>query len=1015
MLIRVRGYNDGVKEYLEEGVKNGRDYTRDELDERIILDGDLALTELVYHSIEDKGQDRYDSITLAFREGEIPEQTLRDIAQEFKSFFMLAYNDDEFNFYAEAHIPKLKQIEDKRTGEVIERKPHIHIVIPRKNMLSGNIINPVGSSYSQSEKYLEAFQEYINQKYNLSSPREHVRINPYSAADVLSRYKGDDFQSKNREFKQQLVRDVIEKNITSREGFYCLVSSFGETKIRNAGKSNEYLAVKLPGDMKFTNLKETIYQDDFLIHRKLKRPPMDKKIIQQLMTQWPQRAREIKYVSKATPSFRKLYEAATTDDKLELLSTRQTTFYQNFGGKHELRNGKRENDNQRSFTEAEGRGFDLVTPGMQGMPGSSMGVSRNPGESHRSLLLSGETRIHMGSTKPGRNPGLRHVVPGGRGHNTDKHNQFDRIPGTRSFTEQLKRHGYRLQEGQYRITIPPYALNPHKTASIEDIYTRARLLSGDGRKNTIKHHFVVLERRQMPLQPRNASFIASSFLRRHEQQLISRQHRREIRAIDNLFFSARRSIVMDPRLSKKEKHQYVSVLTFERMKAHQTILTTGVIHTEQEIKMGSADIRNLLRGKRIPDNSISAPDENGQTARVRFARIISRLNSHTDEKQSENQSRVLTAGDLYTRRAKLSQNVHYLDKKTDRTMFIDTGKTISLRKNGMTASSITVALQLAKEKFGSTLKINGTAEFKRQVVDIVAKEGMDIHFTDKAMNKMLEERKQELEMDRTGNTVEMPLTRDEFKAAFEDIEKRYQDIIERSSALTASEISKLQTPLEKELESLTEYYQETSRGDPDARLHEKSAKLSFDLVQIESNKAAAEADGRSGSGKTFDQDSYLFPEELQEGMTEEEMEALYQAMAEHDMQSPQGKMTLHQGVLLEHGAAPYKFKPDTNKPEDQRQDSYYVKIQMENGKTRTLWGVGLEDTVVAMQKGDRVKFEDLGQKHVTWEEQQKDGTTISRSGERTIWSGVVLERAHEKVRQQTTSPDSREQDGTDFS
>ncbi len=35
MLIRVRGGETGIKEYLEEGRKDGRDYRRAELDERV--------------------------------------------------------------------------------------------------------------------------------------------------------------------------------------------------------------------------------------------------------------------------------------------------------------------------------------------------------------------------------------------------------------------------------------------------------------------------------------------------------------------------------------------------------------------------------------------------------------------------------------------------------------------------------------------------------------------------------------------------------------------------------------------------------------------------------------------------------------------------------------------------------------------------------------------------------------------------------------------------------------------
>ncbi len=267
MLIRVRGYNAGVKEYFEEGVKNGRDYTRDELDERVILHGDLDLTEMIYQRIPDNGQDRYISMILSFREDEVSFEDLNSITQEIRQFLMYAYEDEEYNFYAEAHLPKLKEIEDKKTGEMIVRKPHIHIVIPKKNLLSGKMFDPVGSNYGQSLKYMEAFQEYINQKYGLESPREHVRVNPTSAADVLSRYKGDDFRGKNREFKQRLVTDVIDKNISSRDSFYQHVAAFGDTTIRNQGRDNEYIAVKLPGDKKFTNLKESIFNDDFIVRR----------------------------------------------------------------------------------------------------------------------------------------------------------------------------------------------------------------------------------------------------------------------------------------------------------------------------------------------------------------------------------------------------------------------------------------------------------------------------------------------------------------------------------------------------------------------------------------------------------------------------------------------------------------------------------------------------------------------------------------------------------------------------
>ncbi|KPZ06368.1 hypothetical protein ALO41_200176 [Pseudomonas amygdali pv. ulmi] len=66
---------------------------------------------------------------------------------------------------------------------------------------------------------------------------------------------------------------------------------------------------------------------------------------------------------------------------------------------------------------------------------------------------------------------------------------------------------------------------------------------------------------------------------------------------------------------------------------------------------------------------------------------------------------------------------------------------------------MSVALQLARERFGSTLTINGTAEFKKLVIEAVAKNGLDVHFTDKAMNQSLADRRAELDIERDGQSI----------------------------------------------------------------------------------------------------------------------------------------------------------------------------------------------------------------------------------------------------------------------
>lgn len=54
MIVRYGGGNDGIVDYLINGRKAERQYTRDELDHRVVLDGDLQTTDKIIDSIENK-------------------------------------------------------------------------------------------------------------------------------------------------------------------------------------------------------------------------------------------------------------------------------------------------------------------------------------------------------------------------------------------------------------------------------------------------------------------------------------------------------------------------------------------------------------------------------------------------------------------------------------------------------------------------------------------------------------------------------------------------------------------------------------------------------------------------------------------------------------------------------------------------------------------------------------------------------------------------------------------------
>ncbi|KPY24989.1 hypothetical protein ALO99_200035 [Pseudomonas coronafaciens pv. porri] len=769
---------------------------------------------------------------------------------------MHAYKPEEFNLYAEAHLPKMKTVTDRKTGDVIERKPHIHIIIPRINLLSGNEANPV-DVYKNHEKYFEAFQEHINQKYGLSSPRENVRADITDAASVLSRYKGDDFYGKNRQFKQDLVKQVIERGVTTRADFYALVAEHGETRIRNEGKDTEYISVKLPGDAKGTNLKDTIFQDDFIVRRELKKPPLETSVIRERLLAWPQRAREIKYVNKATPKFRKQYSEASPEDRVRLLADREAKFYQVHGEHNDnVHTGQRQRDHQRSSAETAGRRTSAPADGLQDLSVSHVADHRQAGSARSrdgAVLLPSDAHVHLGQSQPGGDSGLRSSVPGGgrgrrNGSTTERgrggsgpaavsqeatgtatpagatgrrragagkprnarvragriippyaknphrvatiadieergRRLFDPLkkpsdnalvfyrapsvtsmpkaatatatPGRSTVGRRPRAPGKPRPPRQCRpgSVVPPYAKNPHRVATVADIEQRARMLFDPLQRPADKA--LVFKRASIKALTvnRQASTVAAYFTREAQHNQIAPAHRRAIRRIDQQYFALRRVVFSDQRLTRQDKAQLVSVLTFERLKAREQFHNPQP-NTEVNF-MGSAAIRNLLDDeKEDPGFSISGARGPGpEGVRERVKRVMDRFAKQVDPAAASQRARDLSAKDLYTRKAKFSQNVHYLDKQTDKTLFVDTGKTISMRRTGITESGVSVALQLARERFGSTLTITGTAEFKKLVIEAVAKNGLDVHFTDKAMNQSLAARRAELDIERGGQSI----------------------------------------------------------------------------------------------------------------------------------------------------------------------------------------------------------------------------------------------------------------------
>jgi Large polyvalent protein-associated domain 7 len=401
MLIRPQGRHDGVKEYLEDGRKLGRELERDEMDERVILIGDLELTNSIIQSIKVASDvDRYLSVTMSFKEDEVSRETLLAITEEFRAFVFAAYRSDEINFYAEAHLPKVKSYLDDASGKLVERKPHIHVVIPKTNLISGSHLEPLGFVKSNID-FIDAFQEHINAKYGLASPKDNRRIEFSDASEMISRYKGDLFAGSSRDLKETLLDSMLDRKIEHYDDFMGLLAEHGQTRLRNRGRENEYPNVKAADAVKGVNLKDHVFSRAFvelptaekLMHLSADIAPKYESsgtsretapAILETLARWhTTRALEVKYLNNGNTKSFPAYQAASVDERVAMLEQRRDAFYSKHLGDHHESGSARPSSGRSGSTTGSGSGGSR--------PGEPQGVN-TPGAGDR--RLRGDGRLH---------------------------------------------------------------------------------------------------------------------------------------------------------------------------------------------------------------------------------------------------------------------------------------------------------------------------------------------------------------------------------------------------------------------------------------------------------------------------------------------------------------------------------------------------------------------------------------------------------------------------------------------
>jgi len=543
MLLRAKGRHDGVKEYLEKGRKRGRELERDEMDERVVLAGDLELTDSIIQSIDVATDvDRYLSVTMSFKEDEVNRETLEAITEDFRKFVGVAYLPEEFNFYAEAHLPKVKSYLDN-AGALVERKPHIHIVIPKLNLISGGHLEALGF-YKSNIQFVEAFQEHVNAKYGLASPKDHRRAGFTNESEMISRYKGDLFKPASRDIKETVLNAMLDRKIERYDDFLALLAEHGETRLRNEGRDNEYPNVKPLDAPKGVNLKERVFSRAFI------ELPTQEKLLQlsadvsvtyeatgraretdarylEALAQWEQtRALEVKYLNNGNTKSFPAYQAASLNERVAMLEARRNAFYsKHLDDYHESGSGRQSSGQPDSTSgryapgKARGLGERDAGDGRVRGDGRLYEFDRSAGVGSRvgpRFDARGDARFPRGpgsGSLGGLPPDARRDSPGGREGATPERRQHGALPDSQG-TPSPAFNGMRGMSGvpvdrftpRRAVLVPDHALHEleHERTVSTDSVRRNRHRDRSGVRATGRRADSVLSQRVRDERERTA-------------------------------------------------------------------------------------------------------------------------------------------------------------------------------------------------------------------------------------------------------------------------------------------------------------------------------------------------------------------------------------------------------------------------------------------------------------------------------------------------------------------------------
>jgi len=257
MIIKFnKDRKSGACEYME----NGTGGDRNEKDTRIQLtpwtcgESIDAVNEYLKKTGKyDKFKDNYKHIVLSFNKDNLTESEMRAIAQEFVKMYMHPYNESEYTYYAEAHIPKIPV---NNNGE--ERRGHIHIFIHKYSLELDRRLRFL--THPQRRAEINLIKHYLVKKYNLNYTFRHKAI----SKSTIDYYTSNNIKTSKQ--LKQLIEDYINDNLHNFKDFNDMLQSIQKTfdvqiKTSKSAKT-PYISIKHPSLKRNVRLKGLLFSAD---------------------------------------------------------------------------------------------------------------------------------------------------------------------------------------------------------------------------------------------------------------------------------------------------------------------------------------------------------------------------------------------------------------------------------------------------------------------------------------------------------------------------------------------------------------------------------------------------------------------------------------------------------------------------------------------------------------------------------------------------------------------------------